>query len=278
MAGGSERRPHPMYKDHNGFVERVMLKMAGAIPSAKCNLHAVAAHPENMSPEVLGELRDAVQRRRFVEDIMELDGIYFPGLDAIKKANETQETSATLKERMKEAQKRHIADTRRLYQWQAEDYHAEMADLSRSKTDVDDPRMENFYQAARLSYDIANTFDDQLDRFNHARMTSLIAIANERKACQQREELEQQRRDRQFPNNVDDFHAIRNKDVQLRIARFLVADESTKDRMMGTFNWVWRQVAPLIEEYKQSQAFRLEIETLLRNLEVQDPRKARMGT
>ncbi|OSD05282.1 hypothetical protein PYCCODRAFT_1457322 [Trametes coccinea BRFM310] len=278
MAGSSERRPHPMYQDHNGFVERVMLKMAGAIPSAKCNLHAVAAHPENASPEDLRELRDAVQRRRFVEDVMELDGIYFPGLDAIKMANETQDTSATLKERMKEEQKKHIEDTRKLYKWQAGDYCEEMINLSRSKADIDDPHVEDFYQASRSSFDIANTFDDNLDRFNHARMSSLIAIATQRKACQQREEAEQQRRDRQFPSSIDDFHAIRNKDVQIRIARFLVADDSKRDQMMTSFNWAWRQVAPLVNDYQQSQPFKTEIERLLRDLEVQDPRKARMGT
>ena len=79
MAGGSQRQPQPMYRDHDGFTERVLLKMSGAVPPAKCNLHLVANHPENASREDLRELRDAVQRRQLAEDVMHLGGTYFPG-------------------------------------------------------------------------------------------------------------------------------------------------------------------------------------------------------
>ena len=79
MASGSQRQPQPMYRDHDGFTERVLLKMSGAVPPAKCNLHLVANHPENASREDLRELRDAVQRRQLAEDVMHLGGTYFPG-------------------------------------------------------------------------------------------------------------------------------------------------------------------------------------------------------
>lgn len=63
-------------------------------------------------------------------------------MDAIKKANETNETSATLKERIQEKQNRHIQDVRTMYQWQAQDYYDEMIDLARSNPDIDDPSAE----------------------------------------------------------------------------------------------------------------------------------------
>ncbi|KAI8985597.1 hypothetical protein BD414DRAFT_537106 [Trametes punicea] len=276
MAGSTQpRQPNPMYKNHNGFVERVVLKMSGAVPPARCNLHAVAAHPENASREDLRELRDAIQRRQFVEDVMELKGTYFPGLDAIKKANESQETSATLKERIDEMQKRHIQEVRTMYEWQAQDYYDEMLDLSRSKADIEDPDVEAFYKIARLNSDIRNTFDDNLDRLNHAYLSSLIPLVSERNMYRQREVAEQRRRDQHFPESITEFHAIRSKDVQVRIARFLTSDEVTRERMMDEFKWVWRQVMPLVNEYNRTEPFKAEIQSLLRDIEVRDPRKAR---
>ncbi|CDO69792.1 hypothetical protein BN946_scf184766.g37 [Trametes cinnabarina] len=277
MASGSRRQPLPIYKDHDGFTERILLKMTGAVPPAKCNLHAVAAHPEKASPEDLRELRDAVQRRQFVEDIMRLDGTYFPGIDAIKKANDTKDTSATLKERIQEVQKRHIQEVRTLYEWQARDYYDEVLDLSRSKADIDDPDLEAFYRATRLSFAMANTFDDDLDRLNHAYAYNMIELVRQRNAHRLREETEQQRRDRQFPASIDDFHAIRNKDVQVRVARFLTGDDAMRERMMSDYGWAWRQVAPLVEQYNLTQSFKYEVQTLLRDIEATDPRKARMG-
>ncbi|KAI0761823.1 hypothetical protein BD413DRAFT_587816 [Trametes elegans] len=275
MTDGVQRQPQPRYRGHDGFTERVALKVSSSMPP-KHNLHAIAAHPENASPEQLRELRDAVQRRQFVEDIMELQGTFFPGLDAIKQANEAPETSATLKECIQEKQKRHIEEVRTLYKWQAEDYYDEMVDLSRSKADIDDPCLEAFYKASRSGFDIATSFDDQLDRINHAHLQGLLPLIKERNALRQREEFEQRRRDQQFPNSIADFHAIRNKDVQVRIARFLTADDLGKERMMDEFKWSWRQTAPLVSEYNKTESFRNDVRTLLREtIEVRDPRKAR---
>ncbi|KAI0675974.1 hypothetical protein C8Q78DRAFT_1074931 [Trametes maxima] len=275
MAAGAQRQPNAIYRDHNGFTERVVLKMSGAAPPAKCNLHAIAANSKTAAPVDLRELRDAVQRRQFVEDIMELRGTFFPGLEAIKQANEAHESSSTIKERMQEMEKRHIDEVRTIYQWQAQDYHDEMLELSQSKTDIDNPDVESFYQAARSNFDLVTTFDDHLDRLNHAYLSSLQPLIRDRNKYREREEAEQRRRDQQFPLSIAEFHAIRNKDSQLRIARFLTADQTIKEDMMDKFKWAWRQVSPLIREYGTSESFQVEIQTLLRDNEVQDPRKAR---
>ncbi|KAI0369794.1 hypothetical protein BV20DRAFT_967462 [Pilatotrama ljubarskyi] len=275
MASGTQRQPDAVYKDHNGFTERVILKMSGAVPPAKCNLHAVAAHPENASPEDLRELRDAIQRRQFVEDVMELRGTFFPGLEAIKKENEKHETSATIKERIQEKQKRHIEEISTLYQWQAQDYHDEMLDLSQSKADIDDPAVEAYYKTTRSNFEMATSFDNDLDRLNYAHLTSLIPLVKERQVYRLREEAEQRRRDQLFPASISDFRAIRNKDTQLRVARFLTSNDAVRERMMDEFSWVWRQVTPLVHEYDRTESFKAEVQTLLRDMEVQDPRKAR---
>ena len=74
----SLRPPKPLYRNSNGFQQEVDLKMSGAAPS-KLNLHAVAANQKSASKEDIRELRDAVQRRQIVEDMMNLKGTFFPG-------------------------------------------------------------------------------------------------------------------------------------------------------------------------------------------------------
>lgn len=174
MADGAQRRPKDVYDDHKGFTGRVLQKMSGTAPQPALNLHAVAAHPEKASPADLRELRDAIQRRQLVEDVMELKGAFFPGcvslatytadactltrapaacrLDAIKKANEAHDTSVTLNERVQEMQKRHIQDVRTLYQWQAQDYYDEMLDLAQSKPDIGDLGAEVRTECHRAPY------------------------------------------------------------------------------------------------------------------------------
>ncbi|EIW58296.1 uncharacterized protein TRAVEDRAFT_148391 [Trametes versicolor FP-101664 SS1] len=275
MADGAQRRPKDVYNDHKGFTGRVLQKMSGTAPQPALNLHAVAAHPEKASPADLRELRDAIQRRQLVEDVMELKGAFFPGLDAIKKANETHDNSVTLNERVQEMQKRHIQDVRTLYQWQAQDYYDEMLDLAQSKPDIGDPGAEAFYKDARTNYALADSFDDNLDRLNLAHISSITPLLREKNMHKQREDAVQRRRDQQFPTTIADFRMIRNKDVQIRIARFLEADDTVRERMQDEFKWVWRQVMPLISEYARTDSFKAEIKTLLRDIEVPDPRKAR---
>ncbi len=55
--------------------------MAGSAvgPAANVNLHAVAAEGDSATREERKALYDAVQRRQFVEDMIELKGTFFPG-------------------------------------------------------------------------------------------------------------------------------------------------------------------------------------------------------
>lgn len=80
-SSSSTRRPKPVYRDHNGFTTSVELTMAGTAVglSATGNLHEVAKKGDIATKEERQALNDAVQRRQFVEDMMELKGTFFPG-------------------------------------------------------------------------------------------------------------------------------------------------------------------------------------------------------
>ena len=65
-----------------------------------------------------------------------------PRLDAIRQANEAQESSTDVKERIQELKKKHLNEVRTLYEWQAQDYYDEVLDMSRSKPEVEFPEVE----------------------------------------------------------------------------------------------------------------------------------------
>ena len=63
-------------------------------------------------------------------------------LDAIRQANEAQESSADVKERIQELKKKHLNEVRTLYEWQAQVYYDEVLDMSRSKPEIEFPEVE----------------------------------------------------------------------------------------------------------------------------------------
>lgn len=81
-------------------------------------------------------------------------------------------------------------------------------------------------------------------------------------------EAEQRRRAQAiFPMTVTDFLAIRDKAHQLHICRFLMLEDtvsdkgeltSKRDSIMTKYQWAWRQVTPLCEEYAKNVSHRFQ--------------------
>ena len=75
-------------------------------------------------------------------------------------------------------------------------------------------------------------------------------------------EDEQRRRSQaDFPTTVTAFLAIRDKSHQLHICHFFMLEDtitdkdelrSRRDKMMTEYQWVWRRVTPLCEEYAKN--------------------------
>ena len=72
-------------------------------------------------------------------------------------------------------------------------------------------------------------------------------------------EAEQRRRAQaNFPTTVTDFRAVRDQSHQLHICQFLMLEDTIRDKgelkskrdtIMTKYQWAWRQVTPLCEEY-----------------------------
>ncbi|KAI0747838.1 hypothetical protein C8Q80DRAFT_697126 [Daedaleopsis nitida] len=269
------RKPQRLYMGSNGYTDQLKARMSGsALSGSNVNLHAVAANPSAASEVERRELGDAVQRRQVVENMMELKGTFFPGLDAIKQANETPETSETLKNRIQDLQKKYLEEVRTLYEWHAQDYYDDMIDLSRSQPDSSDLPAEAWVAGSRACNDLKASFDEELDSHQYAYLATMQRLVKERKELQAREAHEQRVRDQQFPATIEAYQRLR-KDIKFRIATFLTADELAQDRMMTEFGWNYLLCKDLMGEYKLNEEFRAEVQQLRRDGEASDPRKAR---
>jgi hypothetical protein len=87
-------------------------------------------------------------------------------------------------------------------------------------------------------------WQDDYEAARYTYISQLLALAKQRNEIETREEEMRKRREQIFPISFDDFKG-KAKDIQLRAARFLVADNVKQEKMMTEFNWAWRQVQPL---------------------------------
>jgi hypothetical protein len=90
--------------------------------------------------------------------------------------------------------------------------------------------------------------DYEIARYTY--ISQLLALTKQRNDIELREEEARKRREQMFPTSFEDFKG-KGKDIQLRAARFLVADSVKQEKMMTEFNWAWRQVQPLKDVFSK---------------------------
>jgi hypothetical protein len=91
-----------------------------------------------------------------------------------------------------------------------------------------------------------------VDRLRVDYLKRILPLHKRRAELERKEEEARRRRDAQFPGNLDEYYAIRDSEIQLRVARFLTADSQTQDTIMTRFGWAWRHVQPLKTEYQSN--------------------------
>lgn len=79
------------------------------------------------------------------------------------------------------------------------------------------------------------------------------------------EAAEKKRVEAAFPPSISEYRSIRDKQTQLRIARFLMIEDeykgnenmvrSERDQVMSKFGWAWLQVTPLCQDYTRNVSF-----------------------
>lgn len=85
--------------------------------------------------------------------------------------------------------------------------------------------------------------------YRYAYLRTLLPLLRHRANLAAQEDEARRKRDAQFPTSAAEYRTLQDKDIQQRIARFLMANKLTKEKMMSEFGWVYRQVKTLEDEY-----------------------------
>ncbi|KAH8103909.1 hypothetical protein BXZ70DRAFT_923311 [Cristinia sonorae] len=257
-------RPRMPYRSRNGFLDSTRLQMQEQ------------STPPEPDPAVLPRIkRDEVQKQRFAEHVLRTKGTYFPELDELQAVSDRPETASSVKETLTELKEAHRKEVEELYEYEARLYLAEAMDRYLSKDEASPhPDIEKLYSTLRFPTHYAQSdFTSSWEATRYAHLKSTVPLQQLSSELQQQEQAIQRQKDSRFPINLAQYYQIRNKETQLRIARFLAADSSTRDRMMSEFGWAWRQVNNLVDEYQHNAEFSAEVRERLRDLESTDPRR-----
>lgn len=134
--------------------------------------------------------------------------------------------------------------------------------------------------------------EEALSSLRYTYLKALLPLLRRRRMLRDRENDLRKRREATFPKSIEEYRKISDREVQLRVARFLMADSLEQERMMDKFGWAYRGVDPLRAAYKSNvrcyscgaplisldrsvrQAeFNAEIQELLKDIQASDPRK-----
>ncbi|THH32051.1 hypothetical protein EUX98_g2139 [Antrodiella citrinella] len=266
MSSDIVRRHKMAYKDHNGYLDETRMRIQGQ--------SSIARDAEN-SAATKREKRDAVQKRIFAQHVLDTKGSFFPSIEEMKEAIAAPESSAAVQTRQNELKEKHKQDIQELYDYEAEQYLADAVDRYLSKDDMaPDPVIDSLYTSLR---DPAHPFQtgstSAWEAYRYAHLSAILPLQTLHTELAASELAQQRVKDSRFPDSLYRYRQIRNKETQLRIARFLAADKMTKERTMGEYGWAYRQVMTLETEYKENADFRTEVQERLRDLEATDPRR-----
>jgi hypothetical protein len=107
---------------------------------------------------------------------------------------------------------------------------------------------QNLYKEGRRSRNYLRDWAADVDRLRYAYLTRAMPLYKQLASVESSDRST-------FPSSVAEYSNMRNKDIQLRIARFLLADDVVKDKMIREFGWTWGKVRVLCEEYDRNVSF-----------------------
>jgi hypothetical protein len=218
-------------------------------------------------------LNEEAKKRRLAQWTLKHKGSYFPTLQEMKKINAEPETVSTIKDRIAELKKQHARDMESLYAYYAQIYRQEQEDLYLSKDETvsqtaDSPAtsfaaLEELYKNSRLPINYQLEWDDAISRIRYSYLQTLLPLQSKLVALSA-----------QFPESRDGYRAMdNNKDMQLRVAKFLVGTSAIREAMLSDFGWAWRQVKGLTDAFERDIDFRIEVQKFVKENDVRDPRK-----
>lgn len=95
-----------------------------------------------------------------------------------------------------------------------------------------------------------------MERFRYEHLQVMMPLYKRRVELERSEEEDRINRAARFPLSSQEYRAIEVRAAQLRVAHFLMHDESKREQMRTESRWAWRQTQPLIDEYRKDVSIR----------------------
>ncbi|KAG1730210.1 hypothetical protein EDB19DRAFT_1387706 [Suillus lakei] len=264
------RQPKETYRDKHGFGER--------------HIPLNSANPDDL----------AISRHHFAQYVLASKVPYNgPSLKELKAIPNVPpiETLAIVDGKIKERKRQHQEDIELLTVFQAAEYRQEVLtrynciDDSMTGVDAEDliqvdylNALNELYNDARPMKRFQHDMDDALSQTRYSYLNSLVPLFSQRRTLKIRENRVRRQRDAQFPQSIEEFHGIPDRDTQLRIARFLLRSTSEQEKMMDDYGWAWRAVNPLLSAFKTNDGFKNEILESVKDVRASDPRRRPTAT
>ncbi|KAI0825613.1 hypothetical protein BC629DRAFT_1448788 [Irpex lacteus] len=257
----------------NGWIDPIVQTMSEPVADSSGQINSIKLKTPL-------EMQAAVADRRLADLVSTVKGSYAPSLAAMQEELSVPETSVSVKEKIEELKARHVTEMQHLHDILAEEYLAERVDTYLSKDDaINVEEIENYCMSLANRQSTARIeARDALFSFLYVHNRTLLTLLRRQASLAYEEEQARRKRDAQFPGSALEWRAIKDKDIQARIGRFLGASPVIKERMLEEFGWAYRQVRPLEEEYTKNIAFMAEAQRTVRDYQgTQDPRRKSQG-
>jgi L-rhamnose isomerase len=90
---------------------------------------------------------------------------------------------------------------------------------------------------------------DEFTELRHTYLTRFLELQQHLQQLEKREAAAKRAQASKFPQSVVELNDS-PKDVQQRVAKFLLSDKEGQEKMLDEFGWAWRQTDALMNEYK----------------------------
>ncbi|KIJ12029.1 hypothetical protein PAXINDRAFT_83534 [Paxillus involutus ATCC 200175] len=266
------RLPDPTYTGRNGFRES--------------SVSVDRDHPDHVT----------LRNHRLSQYILANMGSYVPSPETLRElggtASQPVETVESIEKKIKELKKQHAKDLENLFAFQVAEYYQELIDHrscydDSAYMDIDSayPDQVNFNKALQdLDKDMCQRerfkrdMDDGLDTIRYTYLKTLLYLSQKRNVLRAREKDTRKKRDAWFPQTIQQYRQITDRDGQLRVARFLSSSTTEQEKMRDEFGWPYRTVQPLYSIYKSDTTFQDEINDTMKDIQVLDPRRRAIQT
>lgn len=199
-----------------------------------------------------------------------------PSFEELEKADtEPEDELKVINQRIKMLGENHLKDLERLYTIQAIDYKADVKNqyLSFDEAELENPGTEISAIEVKShdhqlcvpeptlcfqeicandpirQFSIENTWDNDFNQTRYTYLSQTLILQKRQQQIMAQRERERKEFEKKFPQSKEEFEN-KPKDMQIRVARFLVAEKTQKEKLLAEFDWAWRQTEPLEKIFK----------------------------